>query len=165
MMSIRKSIAIVGVTEKTGEEIALQFVNSNCFLLLISNDSDRLDHLEKKIGDKKYKAEINFVQCVKDGCWEADIIMLAVPCAEKKGVAELMHEVATQKIVVVFSNEERDAEELSKFLPYSKLVRVSGDIHTKSIIINGNDEAVNEEISEIFNEAGYHVSISLPTKN
>ena len=91
--------------------------------------------------------------------------MLAVPCAEKKGVAELMHEVATQKIVVVFSNEERDAEELSKFLPYSKLVRVSGDIHTKSIIINGNDEAVNEEISEIFNEAGYHVSISLATKN
>ena len=164
-MSVKKSIAIVGATEKIGEKIALQFMNTNCSLLLISNDSDKLGYLEKKIGDKKTKAEINFVQCVKDGCWEADIIMLAVPCGEKRTVAELMYEVATQKIVVVFSNEETDTEELSKYLPHSKVVRVSGNIISKSININGIDEAVNEEISLIFNEAGYRVSTYLTAKN
>ncbi|MEO8852389.1 MAG: NAD(P)-binding domain-containing protein [Ginsengibacter sp.] len=162
MMGVRKSIAIVGATEKLGEEIAFQFMDNNYSLLLISNNKEKLDYLEKKVNAKNPKAEINFVQCVKDGCWEADIIILTVPCDEKRSVAELMHEVATQKIIVLFSNEETDAQELTKFLPYSKVVRVSGDVTSKSIVINGNDEAVNEEISGIFNEAGYRVSKYFP---
>src|SRR5665213_3259438 len=97
MMSVKKSIAIVGATEKIGEEIAMQFMNSNCSLLLISNNTDKLDDLAKRINDKKPKAEINFIQCVKDGCWEADIIILTVLFDEEKKIAEMMKEVATQK--------------------------------------------------------------------
>lgn len=155
-MSVRKSIAIVGATEKIGEEIATQFMNSNYSLLLISNNKDRLNYLAKKMADKKSKAEINFIECVKDGCWEADIIILAVPHDEEKKVAEIMKEVATQKIVVDISNEENACMKLQEILPYSKLVRVSGDFHLKKIIIKGDNETVNEEIREIFNQAGYH---------
>lgn len=157
-MSAKRSIAIVGATEETGEKITLQFLNNNCFLLLISNNKDRLDSLAKKIADKKPKAEINFIECVKDGCWEADIIILAVPADEEKMVAEMMQEVATQKIVVVCSNEVNAEEELRSILPYSKLARVSGDFASKELLINADDDAVNKEISAIFNEAGYHVS-------
>lgn len=159
MMSVKKSIAIVGATEKMGEEIATQFMNSNYSLLLISNNKDRLDYLAKKMTDKKPEADVNFIECVKDGCWEADIIILSVPDHEKKAVAELMKEVATQKIVVDVSNEEDAGKELQEILPYSKLVRVSGDFHSKKIVIMGDNETVNEEIMEIFNQAGYHVSM------
>ncbi|HUZ59874.1 MAG TPA: NAD(P)-binding domain-containing protein [Hanamia sp.] len=165
-MSAKKSIAIVGATEKIGEEIATQFMNSNYSLLLISNNKDRLNYLAKKMADKKPKAEINFMECVKDGCWEADIIILAVPHDEEKMVAEIMKEVATQKIVVSVSNEENACGELQKILPYSKLVRVSGDFNSKELIIKGDNETVNEpalaqakEIKEIFNQAGYHTII------
>jgi len=165
MMSVKKSIAIVGATEKIGEEIAMQFMNSNCSLLLISNNTDKLDDLAKTINDKKPKAEINFIQCVKDGCWEADIIILTVPHAEEKSVAEMMKEVATQKIVVVVSNEENAGDDLTNILPYSKLVKISGDFISKEIMLSGDDAAVNKEISGIFNEAGYHVSTRFAAKN
>ncbi len=159
MMSVKKSIAIVGATERIGEEIATQFMNGNYSLLLISNNKDRLDHLEKKIADKIPKAEIHFMECVKDGCWEADIIILAVANDEEKMVAEMMKEVATQKIVVDISNEENACMKLLEILPYSKLVRISGDFASKKIIIKGDDETVNEEISKIFNQVGYHAII------
>lgn len=156
MMSVKKSIAIVGATEKIGEVIAIQFMNGNYSLLLISNNKDRLNYLAQKMADNKPKAEVNFMECVKDGCWEADIIILAVPHDEEKMVAELMKDVATQKIVVDISNEENACRKLKEILPYSKLVKVSGDFHSKEIVIKGDNETVNEEISEIFNQVGYH---------
>ena len=159
-MAQKKSIAIVGATEKNGEEIATQLSQGAYNLLLISNNKEALDHLSKKMKMHPTKAEINFIECVKDGCWEADIIILAVPHNEEKMVAELMKEVATQKIVVDFSNEENAGEGLCQILPYSKLVRVSGDFTSKNIMISGGDESVNKEISEIFIQAGYHLSIT-----
>ena len=154
-MAHKKSIAIIGATEKNGEEIATQLSQGEYDLLLISNDKEALDHLSEKMKARPSKAEIYFIECVKDGCWEADIIILAVSHNEEKELAKLMKEVATQKIVVDFSNEENAGNELCSILPYSKLVKISGDFTSKEILISGNDEAANKEISEIFIQAGY----------
>lgn len=159
-MAHKKSIAIIGATEKNGQEIATQLSQREYVLLLISNDKEALDHLSEKMKARPSKAEIYFIECVKDGCWEADIIVLAVPHNEEKMVAKLMKEVATQKIVVDFSDEENAGEGLNSILPYSKLVKVSGNFSTKEIVIRGDDEAVNEEISEILILAGYRVAIA-----
>src|SRR6185503_20241195 len=99
-MAQKKSIAIIGATEKNGEEIAIQLSRGDYDLLLISNNKEALDHLSERIKTHQLKAEINFIECVKEGCWEADIIILAIPDDEEKRAAELMKEVATQKIVV-----------------------------------------------------------------
>jgi 8-hydroxy-5-deazaflavin:NADPH oxidoreductase len=103
----------------------------------------------------KPTAEIDTIECVKDGCWEADIIILVVASHEEKMVAEMMKEVATQKIVVSISGEENEHEELQKILPYSKLVYVSNILESKKIFISGKDKEANEEISIIFLNAGY----------
>jgi predicted dinucleotide-binding enzyme len=158
-MAQKKSIAIIGATEKNGEEIAIQLSQGDYDLLLISNNKEALDHLSERIKTRELKAEINFIECVKEGCWEADIIILAIPHDEEKRAAEIMKEVATQKIVVDFSNEKNAGDELNSILPYSKLVRISGDFPSKEIIISGNNKAANEEISEIFNQVGYHAVI------
>ncbi|HEY5368004.1 MAG TPA: NAD(P)-binding domain-containing protein [Hanamia sp.] len=159
-MAQKKSIAIIGATEKNGEEIATHLSQGEYNLLLISNNKEALDRLSEKMKGRSSKAEINFIECVKDGCWEADIIILAVPHNEEKVVAKMMKEVATQKIVVDFSNEENAGDELGSILPYSKLVKISGNFSTKEIVIRGDDEAVKEEISEILIQAGYTASIA-----
>jgi predicted dinucleotide-binding enzyme len=158
-MSVKKTIAIVGATETTGKIIAEKFSSLPYRLLLISNDSNELQKLSEDISGKRSVAEIDTIGCVKDGCWEADIIILAVGDCDENEAVEKMKEVATQKIVVEVSDENYPAKDLQKRLPYSKLVKVSGDFDSEEIYISGEDEAVNEQISSIFNQAGFHSAI------
>ncbi len=155
-MAVKKTIAIVGATEKTGRAIVNQFASMPYRLLLISHQPEKLNELTETISKQYPGAEIEFLVCVKDGCWEADIIIIAVEAAEEKKVAELMKEVATQKIVVVISENENECKELEKVLPYSKIVKAFVNIETNEIFLSGKNETVNEEILEIFKQAGYN---------
>lgn len=156
-MSAKKTIAIVGATEKSGRVIAERFSSMHYRLLLVSNDPEELNNLSEKISQKKPVAEIDTIDCVKEGCWEADIIILAIPVCEEKEVALKMKEVSTQKIVVTVCSGNDPHKDLNKILPYSKLVKVSGDLETNEIFINGEDDTVNEEITGIFNQSGFHI--------
>lgn len=154
-MAVKKTIAIVGATEKAGAEIANRFSCMPFRLLLISNDLKELSNLFEELSEKKPVAEIDKIDCVKEGCWEADIIILAVPVCEEKEVVQRMKEVSTQKIVVTVSEGHDPDTNLNKMLPYSKLVKVSGNLESKEIFISGENETVNEEIISIFNQAGF----------
>ena len=156
-MSVKKTIAIVGATESKASDIVYQFAKSDFRLLLISNDVTSLSLLSENIMSTNPQAEIDFVECVKDGCWEADVIILATSFDEEKYVAELMKEVATQKIVVSISDERNSHDALQQILPHSKLVKVSFTFHSNAILVSGFDEEANSEISEIFEKAGYVV--------
>ena len=157
-MSVMKTIAIVGATEKAGTEIATEFAGKDYRLLLISDNVEKLSILSEKLSQKKSTAEIESIECVKDGCWEADIIFLAVAPEEEKMVAQMMKEVATQKIVVSLSKCDIEHQQLQQILPYSKLVNINHVAGSKEIIIAGNDALANKEISDIFLGAGYHLS-------
>lgn len=159
-MSVKKTIAIVGATEKEGTEIANQFARTDYRLLLVSNDMNQLTQLLKNITAKKPTAEIDTIVCIKDGCWEADIIILAIAPSEKNKVAELMKEVATQKIVVTISDVKNVNNDLQKILPYSKMVNISIGFQSKEIFIIGEDNEANEEVLTAFNHAGYHATIT-----
>lgn len=145
----------MGATEKAGAEIAKRFSFIACRLLLVSNKQEELSKLMENISQQNPTAEIDTIKCVKEGCWEADIIILAVPGCEEKHAAEMMKDVATQKVVVVLSNGG-----VEQVLPYSKVVTASDISASNEIFISGNDETVNEEISKIFNQAGYRVTIN-----
>ena len=153
---MKKTIAIVGATESPGKIIAEKFASMPYRLLLISNKTNELDILKNSLSVINPETEIEALDCVKDGCWEADIIILAVPSNNMKHIVERIREVATQKIVVEVIIEKENREELSKSLPYSKLVNVSGDFQAQ-LFICGEDKAVNEEIKEIFILAGFKI--------
>ena len=153
-MAVKKTIAIVGATETAGVEIAKRFSHVPYRLLLVSNNEEELSQLFQQISKQNPIAEIDTIGCVKDGCWEADIIILAVPACEEKHAAEMMKEVATQKIIVALSNAE-----VEQVLPYCKVVRVSW-ISGSEVAVSGNNEAINEEIANIFIQAGYQVTLS-----
>jgi predicted dinucleotide-binding enzyme len=153
-MAMKKTIAIVGATEKSGKEIVMKFASMPYRLLLISNEITALDHLKNDLFVMHPFAEIETLDCVKDGCWEADIIILAVSPEVIQQVAEGIKEVATQKIVVDVFNTKDNIGELKKILPYSKLVGISGNLSSE-IIISGDDKTANEEIQQIFILAGF----------
>ncbi|MEO9021592.1 MAG: NAD(P)-binding domain-containing protein [Ginsengibacter sp.] len=166
-MAIKKTIAIIGATEKTGREIANRFAFTDYRLLLVSNDIPQLTPLLESIKSKKPKAEIDILECVKDGCWEADVIILAIPSEVESSVAEMMKEVATQKIVVSFSNRKEAEKELQQVLPYSKVVKASDVLESKEILISGDDTAACNEIWKIFTEAEYRAKVmeAIPQQN
>lgn len=126
-------------------------------LLLISNDVANLTRISEGILSGRSDAEIDVIECVKDGCWEADVIILAVNNSEERFVAQLMKEVATQKIVVNISNDTDSEEGLQQFLPYSKVVNVVLDPGSDNAAVTGDDDEANDEVTEIFQSAGYSV--------
>jgi len=158
-MATKKTIAIVGATEDAGRAIVDRFASMPYRLLLISHNPDDLNRLTEAIAKQHPAAEVESLECVKDGCWEADIIIVAVEGAEEQKVAELMKEVATQKVVVVVTQNENECKEMEKLLPYSKIVKAFINMETVEIILSGNNEAVNEEISNIFIQAGFQPAI------
>lgn len=158
MMPLKKTIAIVGATEKTGTDFASHLAHAGYHLLLISRDAAQLKQLSKRISRKNTSVKIDAIECVKDGCWEADIIILAVTADEEKQAARAMKEVATQKIVATISNQKNLEDGLQQILPYSKLVKVY-HLTGKDLLISGDQEEANEEIEDIFHRAGYRPAI------
>ena len=152
-MPAKKTIAIVGATEKEGAKLACLFAGTGYRLLLVSNNGTALTQLLDNIILNGPTAEIDTIECVKDGCWEADIIILTVSADDENEVAQMMKEVATQKIVVSISGKK--SEVLRQVLPYSKLVKISS-VLSKEIFISGEDEEANDEIAQIFLHAGCH---------
>ncbi|MGN6603821.1 MAG: NAD(P)-binding domain-containing protein [Ginsengibacter sp.] len=158
-MASKKTIAIVGANGKTGRAIVNRFSGVPHRLLLVSDQFDELHQLVATLIEKKTIAEIEALECVKDSCWEADIIVMAVEPTEEKEVGELMKEVATQKEVVVVSDMEHKCDALKKVLPYSKVIKAKLDVETNTINLSVAQGTVNEEISRIFIEAGYKTTL------
>ena len=125
---MKKTIAIIGAGAETGVAIADKLSESNYRLLLVQNGINSKSQIVKNIKQKNLHAEVEIVDCAKEGCWEADSIILAIPFRELKEIAEKINEVVTQKIVVIISNEKESslsfnqAQELQQLLPYSKIV-------------------------------------------
>lgn len=157
-MTLKKTIAIIGATEEAGREIATKISLMPYRLLLVAHNTDLVAQLIKKITYGNPAAEIHALDSVKDGCWEADIIILAVPAGEQLEVARLMKEVTTQKTVIVcsISNMENTVEQLQTILPYSKLVKVFRFPQKEEIIVSGTDAIVDKEILKIFNSDHFH---------
>ena len=152
---VKKTIAIIGATEESGAAIANKFAGGSYRLLLIANEINQLSQIARNIKRNNLNAEVEMVDCAKEGCWEADIIVIAISFHELKKVIEKISEVATQKIVVFISNEydESDATELQHLLPHSRIVTALFDSHSGETFIESNDEEASETISEIMNTA------------
>ena len=103
-MAVKKTIAIIGATGEMGSVLAKALINSNYRLLLMSRDKSKVGKLSAYLKRKTPTAEIAVIECEKEACWEADIILLAVPYKVEREVAEKIREVATQKVVIDVSN-------------------------------------------------------------
>ena len=89
------------------------------------------------------QSEVEIIDCVKNGCWEADIIALTEEEIQEDLLGKI-REVATQKIVLVLNlsgNMERGEENrfssIRRSLPFSKIVEVI--FHADEAVVSGEN--------------------------
>ena len=163
-----------------GSAIAKSLSKGNYRLLLKGSKTEALDELVKDIKTVHPAADVEAIACPAEASWEADIIILAIPYAAEKEVAEKIRQVANQKVVISISNPLNQTydglvtapgtsagEELQKLLPNSKVVKAfnttfAADFATPVIdgkqadaFIAGNDEEAIQTVSELVSTAGF----------
>lgn len=180
-MQTKQTIAIIGATGSMGSAISKSLAKGNYRLLLKAGNQEEIDQLVDEIVKTTPQAEVEGIACSKEACWEADIIIAAVPYSAEAEVAERIREVANQKIVISIANPLNEtydqlvttadtsaAEELQKLLPNSKVVKAfnttfAADFSTPEIdgkqadaFIAGDDKEALETVSELVNTAGFN---------
>ena len=167
-MRTKQTVIVIGATGKSGSVISKNLSRGNYRLLLSDKDAGKLNELKDKIVLENSLADVETIDCSFDGCWEADIIISAVPFGEEKEVAAKIRVVANQKIVISFSNSPHDeCEELRKQLSNSKVIKVfspalAEGISTTEIdgknadaFITGNDADALQVVAELLTTAGF----------
>lgn len=148
-MAVKEAIAIVADNEEKFLDITAKLALDKYMLLLVSKNADKLSSILMKIQKQFPGADVELIDCIKDGCWQADIIILNINEDEQNEVAALIREVATQKIVVSFSENLQAIEKLQKLLPHSKVVKLDG-LFSGNTAITSNDTKATETVSNIF---------------
>ncbi len=176
---------IIGATGRMGSAISKSLSKGNYRLLLNGKDHDKIIGLINEIKIVNPAADIEAIDCSFDGCWEADIIISAVPYFAEKEIAQRIKEVANQKIVISIANplnENYDglltapdtsaAEELQRELPNSKVIKAfnttfAADFSAPVIdgkqadaFIAGNDKDALENVAEMILTAGFNPIIA-----
>jgi 8-hydroxy-5-deazaflavin:NADPH oxidoreductase len=150
-MAAKKTIAIIASSNEKATAIVNKLPVENVSLLLLAKYANQFIELSTGMQSKYPGIELDIIDCMKDGCWEADIIILDIPRHEEKQVAELIKEVSTQKIVVSFSENKNafENEELENLLKYSKVVKAFNTTGSQEISLYGKDDDVVLEVSDL----------------
>ncbi|MBD0276864.1 MAG: SDR family NAD(P)-dependent oxidoreductase [Flavisolibacter sp.] len=184
-MQANTTIVIIGASGNMGSSIAKGLAKGAYRLLLCANDLSKVQTVVNEIKSNHPSADIEAIDCTKNASWEADIIILAVPYAAEKELAQKIKEVANQKIVISIANplneaynglvtpsDSSAAEELQKLLPHSKVVKAFNTtfaadfaqpvIDGKQVdaFIAGNDESAVNTVSELVKTVGFNPIIA-----
>lgn len=106
------------------------------------------------------ESEVEIIDCAKEGCWEADIIVLAGEALEDD-LLEKIRDVATQKIALLITRdnvEGRQEEKLAQIreaLPFSKTA--AANFHLGETRLSGDNPAALSTASEILRRLGCEI--------
>ena len=175
----KQTIAIIGATGQMGTALSESLAKAGYRLLLFSGNQERLKALESKIRSIYNSAEVDCASCQHEACWEADIIIPAIPYHAQEATAATIRDVATQKVVISIinpfnktfdgletSNGTSAAEELQQLLPHSHVVKafntntaaafpVEGSKQQPESFIAGDDAIAVAEVAAIVVAIGF----------
>ena len=177
-MSNKNTITIIGMG-RMGEAIATGLSNGKDRVLLFDRTYTKAEKLANKLKSKNTSYDVEAIDCEINACWEADIIIPAVPYSAQAEVAKKIKEKANQKIVIGMANpfnkefnglatDTSAGEELQKQLPNSKVVKAFNTIFSKLIYdpvidgepldcyLAGNDPAAVDTVSELVKTIGFN---------
>jgi hypothetical protein len=158
-MGTRKTIAIVGLTTAQ-ENPLLHKLALNNRLLVVSNHANNFLELSKYI-QKSSDEPIELIDCAKDGCWEADIIILWNGFQQETRELEKLQAVATQKIVAFLTEKEKINSNHLLF-PHSKVVTVFIKPDTREVTVTGDDQEAVQKTIKLINSTEYYQVTNTP---
>ena len=147
-MMVERTIAILGETGEFPQVLLEAFAKQNLRLLYVSENKEKNVAVQQQLENLKVLAEVEFLSCEREGCWEADIIAFSQPESISPALITKIKEVATQKIVLVVTGEKKLANFYALF-PYSKFVEVLINNTGKEISVSGNDNTAIAEVQEL----------------
>lgn len=159
-MAVQNTLAIIASTNEKAEEVLDKFSLKDFRILFLSENEQQFNCFNKKIQSFYPGIEVEQITCLKEGCWEADVIILSIEESETKQVAERIREVATQKLVVTFSdveNEQVHKINFQKLLQNSKVVNVLKKPVESQIIITGTDQESILYTTELLKKIKKHI--------
>jgi hypothetical protein len=157
---VKKTMAILGDTGKFSPILIDVFAKQELRLLFVSEAETKIEKLKKQLEPLKTAADIEFIRCEREGCWEADIILLIRSENISFALVEKIKEVATQKIVMVVSEDikQPDKPVFEKLLPYSKVVEMVFDSRKKEFSVFGKDAEAKADVQNILESTGYQLN-------
>lgn len=162
-MATKETVALIGIANQSCEAL-IKKLAQHYRLLLIQTQGNNLIGLSHQIMNSIPSTAIEVMECAKDGCWEADIILLIEMDNFEEGFIKRIKEVATQKIVVSISADKSGfsfsgENSLSFLLPYSKVVQILKKPGVKDVFLSGNDQEAVQTIYDKAKVFGYHITI------
>jgi hypothetical protein len=160
-MKVKETIAFIGKADDSSSSLIRKLARKNYPLVLVTKDDPDLVKLSGQILDETPQADVEIIDCVKEGCWEADVIVLANAVTPEPEWVENIKAVATQKILVYLSFTEKDAtypvemtKALRRLMPHSKVVQARLNPVSQVVDITGEEGAVATVI-DIFSNTDY----------
>lgn len=156
---MKRTVAILGVKGKSCSGLAMSAVQQDFRLLFISPGEEEALDLKKDLQQVTGSAEVEFISCEREGCWEADVIVLVNPSESDPVLIERIKQVSTQKPVVIISPEKPKSSELVSFnfqdlLPNSQVVELQ--LNDEYFSIFGKYDKVNQSLRAFLLSAGYY---------
>lgn len=154
------TMAILGDTGNFNPEVMEVLLQKDLRLLFVSEDEEQLSFLKTRMNIMEAVAEVDYISCEREGCWEADMILLVNPHRSSEALVEKIREVATQKIVLVTSETHAQQEQpnLKKLLPWSRVVEVYLDPVHRKISFCSNDAEATHTVEQFFEPTGYQLN-------
>ncbi|MDT0688039.1 hypothetical protein [Autumnicola psychrophila] len=152
-----KTIAILGNPGDLLSEVLQVLMKQDFRLLLVSENEEKKLDLKRSLEQTETDAEVEFTSCKRDGCWEADIIIITQPEKASCSLLETIKEVATQKIVLLISEHEKQLRKsnFEQLLPHSKFVRVLLDLQNNRFSVFSKHSKVKAEVQVQLLGAGF----------
>lgn len=152
-------MAILGYTEGFFTDVIKVFLKQNFQLLFVSEDEPKNKRLIKQLEHLEPAADIEFISCEREGCWVADIIAIIQQENVSTPLVEKIKEVATQKIVLVISDDKNQTGvDLNKALPHSKIVEIKFNLQEKRFRLFDKDAEAKKKIQKIFEGSNYQLN-------
>ena len=154
---VKKTIAILGNNKGIFPNVMQVLMKQNLRLLFVSENEAKKLEISRQPEFQNATAEVEFLSCERDGCWEADMIVLVEPDISSASLVEKIKEVATQKIVLVASEGKalNDEPDLRELLPWSKVVEIKRNPGEKEFSLCSKDPEAKAEVKKLFEASGY----------
>ena len=160
-MKVKETIALLGAADPSGQQFICALAAGHHPLVLVDKETDHLLPLATRIAQSHPKAEVATVSCEREGCWEADVIVLMNAAVLRAELLERIKAVAIRKILVYITgmgdhtwpSAER-VRTVKRLLPYTEWVQVARDPATGIWSISGATGS-SEVVRNILARAGY----------
>ncbi len=123
-MAQKETIALIGATSETGQLLVSRLLSLPCLLLLMDGSAERLHALYHALTEGPDEGRVDLLSCSREASWEADIIIIAENENRLEAIAARIKEVATGKLVIFITTDERAESSLQQWLPYTQVVTV-----------------------------------------